>query len=549
MRRRFAMLAAILAACSTGEQPGSVPAGENGGTLVIALPASPALLLPGVINSTHERQVADQIFDVLAEIGPALNTVGDAGFTPRLAESWTWSADSLSIRFAIHPAGRWHDGVPVTSSDVRFSLDFLKDPDVSSMLAGPLAIVDSIATPDSLTAVAWFSRRAPDQFYQLAYNLSILPEHLMRDIDRSNVPRSEFARNPVGSGPFRLARWDSRQSIELAAHDAYHLGRPRLDRVIWQVTPDLSTALTLVLNGEADLLETLTPDAMARVASSGHVRAVEFLGLTYGYLGFNLRDPADRGRPHPLFADRNLRTAVAMSLDREGMRRNVFDSLAYLASGPFTRNIATADSTITQVPFDTAAADRLLDSSGWARGSDGMRTRSGRPLAFSLLIPASSAARRQYAELIQAQLRSRGIRMDVDAVDNSAMGPRFFAGQFDALINAWTTDPSPAAFKGAWYTPPPGGRTANFQTWSSPAFDATVDSAIVEMGPDRRRDAFRRAYRHLVEDVPAVWLYESRPFVAVHQRIRVVGENSDNWWRFLRLWWIPASERITRDTR
>jgi peptide/nickel transport system substrate-binding protein len=542
------MLAAVLTACSSGNQPGSAPAGDTGGTLIIALPVSPSSLMPGRIGSTHERQVVDQVFDVLADIGPGLNTDGDAGFTPRLAESWTWSTDSLSIRFAVHPAARWHDSVRVTSSDVRFSLEYLRDPSVS-LVSQALSIVDSVSTPDSLTAVAWFARRAPDQFYRLAYNLWILPEHLLGNLDQASIGESEFARRPIGSGPFRMTRWESRQVLELAASESYHLGRPLLDRVIWQVTPDLTGALMQVVNGEADVLETLTPDAMARIAVSEHVRAVEFLGFTYGYLGFNMRDPTDPSRVHALFSDKALRTAVAMSLDREAMLRNVFASLAFPGHGPFTRNIATSDSTIPGAGRDTVRADHLLDSLGWRRGPDGMRNRAGRPLAFSLLIPSSSASRNQYAELIQAQLRSRGIRMDIEAPDPNVAFPRYRAGQFDALINAWTTDPSPAAFRNSWYSAPPANRGNNFQAWSSRAFDATIDSAVAELDPALRTDLFRRSYRILVDDVAAVWLFETRPFVAVHKRIRTVGESSDTWWRFLRLWWIPATERITRDTR
>jgi ABC-type transport system substrate-binding protein len=138
--------------------------------------------------------------------------------------------------------------------------------------------------------------------------------------------------------------------------------------------------------------------------------------------------------------------------------------------------------------------------------------------------------------------------VDIDAVDVSAMGPRLFSGQFDALINAWSTQPSPMSIRGAWYSPPPGRRSINFQAWSNAAFDAALDSAMLTTDEEHRHALFQRAYRAMIEDVPAVWLYESRTFVALNRRIRTVGENADNWWRFLRLWWIPADERITRDT-
>lgn len=547
MRPRLLPLA-LLFACAGGERA-DAPAGEHGGTLVIAMPAEPTIFLPPKITGTHEKQVADQVFDYLAEIGPGLNTWGDGGFTPRLATSWEWGADSLSIAFHLDPRARWHDGRPVTAADVRFSLALYKDPAVRSALATPLGIVDSIAVRDSLTAVAWFSRRAPEQFYALAHNLAILPEHHLDTADRARLDTTAFARHPIGSGPFRFVRWEPRSVVEVAADTAYHLGRPHLDRIIWTLGGDLGTAVTKVVTGEADLLETLTPDHFAQVAASQVARPVRFTGLSYGYLGFNFRHPDDPARPHPLLADRGLRTALAMAIDRRAMLANVYDTLAWLAAGPFTRAIATADTTVPHVPFDSAGADRMLDSLGWRdTDGDGVRDRDGRPLRLGILVAATSLTRRQYAELIQAVLRPHGVRVDVDAVAIQVYGPRAFEGRFDAILNAWQVDPSPAAIRGSWRSKPsPAQPGPNFQSYASPAFDATLDSATAEMDAAQARALFGRAYRALAADAPAVWLYETRAFVAVHRRIRTAGEDADTWWRFLRLWWIPAGERIDRD--
>jgi peptide/nickel transport system substrate-binding protein len=516
--------------------------------MIIAMPAEPGTLAPPRVSGSHEAQIVDQIFDPLADIGPGLNTFGDAGFTPRLARSWEWRADSLAIAFHLDPRARWHDGVPVTASDLRFTVELYRDPTVRARSAAELAIVDSVTVEDSLTAVVWYNRRQPEQFYVVAHNLRVLPEHLLRETDRALLGESDFARAPVGSGPFRFVRWDARSTIEIAADTAYHLGRPFLDRVIWTLGGDLGTALSGVVVGSADVLETLTPDAMAQLSASGTARAVEFTGLSYGYLGFNMRDPKDPARPHALFSDPALRIALTMALDRRAMLANVFDTLAYLAWGPFTRALSTADTGLAQVPFDAARADRMLDSLGWRDSNgDGIRDRGGRPLRFGTLVGAASVVRRRYAELIQAQLRPHGVQVDIEAAPPPLFGPRVLKGEFDAVINTWIIDPSPAAIRNTWVSKPPAQRGFNLQAYSNPAFDAVVDSAASEAEPARARDLYRRAYRVLVEDVPAAWLYDSRAFIAVHNRIRTAGEHADVWWRFIRLWSIPAESRIERD--
>src|SRR4029453_9501878 len=116
-------VAMVLAATACSSTDGGSGAGSDlGGTLLIALPVEPGTLFPPTMRALQEKEITDQIFDVLADIGPSLNTLGDEGWTPRLAESWQWSADSLSIAFKLHPRAHWHDGRPVTSKDVQFSV-------------------------------------------------------------------------------------------------------------------------------------------------------------------------------------------------------------------------------------------------------------------------------------------------------------------------------------------------------------------------------------------------------------------------------------------
>jgi len=549
MRLRIATILALAAACTSGDR-GPTPAGDTGGTLVIALPVEPPTLMPPLIRYATEKEIADQIFDFLAEIGPDLNTLGDAGFTPRLAESWQWSRDSLSIAFRLHPQAKWHDGRSVTSADVRFTVDLYKDPKVGARSAASLADIDSVSLPDSTTAVVWFARRSPEQFYNVAYNLMVVPEHVLRDADRSMLDQHPFARSPVGSGPFRFVKWNARSVVEVAADTAYHLGRPLLDRVVWMLNPDGNAALINVLAGEADLFETVSTDGMARLAGQNVARAVPYPNPNYGYLGFNFRDPKNPERPHPLFADRELRRALAMALDRQVLLKNVFDSLAYLGSGPFSRAIATADTALVMVQFDSAGADRLLDSLGWQdKDGNGVREKGGRPLRFGILVPSSSLGRRRYAELIQAQLKPHGVQVDVDVADMSVVGPRMFSSKFDVFLNSFLIEPSPSALRDTWHTMPADNRETNFQLYSNPAVDAAIDSAMSELDPVRSRAHFRNAYQRIVDDVPAVWLYENRSFMALNNRVQPVLKGADAWWRNLRLWSIPAASRLPRDAR
>ncbi len=547
--RRFyaATILATAIACSSDDKSGTAT-GETGGTLVIALPSEPATLLPPLIVGAQEKEIVDQLFDALAETGPDMNTVGDAGFTPRLAQSWEWSGDSLSIAFRINPGARWHDGEPVTARDVRFTVDMMKDPKTAARARQAIVDVDSVSVRDSLTAVVWFARRSPEQFYNVVYNVIPVPEHLLRDADRAALASHPFGRAPVGSGPFRFVNWNARTSLEVAADTTHYLGRPLLNRVVWTLHPDPVTALVTVLAGEADLLEILIGDGMSRVAAQTLVGAVPYTNPNYGYLGFNFRDPKNPERPHPLFGDPALRRAIIMAIDRQVLLKNVFDTLAWLGSGPFSRMLSSADTTLRMVSFDSAGADRLLDSLGW-RDADGngVRERNGRPLRFGLMAPSSSVARKRYAELIQAELRPHGIQVDVDLGDNIVVIPRMNKGQYDAMLNSLLVEPSPSSIRDNWRTATVSARASNYQLYGNPMVDAAIDSAIVESDPGRSRTFYRQAYQGIIDDHAGIWLYENKYFMALNKRVHPDIRGRGVWWQHLRHWSIPAAGRLPRD--
>src|SRR5690606_6787147 len=141
----------------------------------------------------QENAIVDIIFERLAEPGMNLNSVGDEGFTPELAQSWEWSTDSLSIAFSLLPGAHFHDGHPVTARDVAFTYDVYTDPRTESAESELLAQIDSVTVRDSLTVVFWFARRYPQQFFDATYHMRILPEHLLADVPRRELASGEFA--------------------------------------------------------------------------------------------------------------------------------------------------------------------------------------------------------------------------------------------------------------------------------------------------------------------------------------------------------------------
>src|SRR3954468_16540070 len=544
MRSAGLLCAMLVCGCVGAESS----ANGAGGTLVISTAGEPDILVPSLVQSVPGAQVVDMVFDRLADIGDALNTLNDEGFTPRLADRWTWSRDSLSIAFHLNPNAKWHDGIPVRSGDVRFTVASTKDSTLGSPTAPVIANVDSVSTPDSATAVFWFHSRSPQQFYDAVYQLPIMPEHVWKNVPPSSWRASEAARHPIGSGKYRFVRWIPHAAVELAADTSNYRGAPKLSRVIWTISPDFPTAVTRFLSGEADFFEQLRPDNLAEVANHPELRTKQYRALAYQFAQMNLRDPANHDRPHPIFGNRELRRALTMAVDRATIVRSIYDTLALPALGPTVRSYSTTDPNLPQIPYDPARARQVLDSLGWHVGSDSIRARNGHPLRFTLSIPGTNKSRLQIGVLLQEQLRQVGAKVDIEQLDFPVLMEKDRKRAFDMVLGQWNTQPSPGAVRGSWGTA--GSRTTsgnNYGSYENPVFDARIDSALAAYDLATRKTLFTRAYETIIQDAPAIWLPEPLTTFGYHSRLQLGTLRPDAWWAHIPEWWIPADKRIPRD--
>ncbi|MDQ2890365.1 MAG: peptide ABC transporter substrate-binding protein [Gemmatimonadota bacterium] len=522
---------------------------SGGGTLVVSSVGDADYLFPPLIVSAQGRQVAEQIFEPLADIGDSLSVFGDGGFIPRLADSWTWARDSMSIAFHLNPRARWHDGKPVRARDVQFTFALNTNPALAAPIAPLLSNIDSVSIADTLTPVFWFKHRSAQQFYDAADVALILPEHVYGAVPVTSLASSEVLRHPVGSGRFRFARWIPNETIEIVSNPAHYRKPAQLNRVIWMIAPgDFSAAATRFLVGEADFFGAVRPEMIEQISKLATLRVIEYPGFKFGYMVFNMRDPAHAASPHPLFRDAALRRALTLAVDRRVLVQSVFDSLALPSIGPAVRAMPTTDTTVAQIPYDTARASQLLDSLGWKMTSDRTRARAGRPLAFTIMVPSSSKDREKLAVLMQDQLSKIGVRVTILSVEPNVFERQQTSHNFDAAIEAWVADPSPGGILESWGTA--AARTdgsKNFGDYANELFDARVDSALSARNREEARDVYRRAFQTLISDAPAIWLFEPRSVVGVAKRVHVAPMRADAWWAHLADWYVPAGEQIPRD--
>jgi peptide/nickel transport system substrate-binding protein len=152
------------------------------------------------------------------------------------------------------------------------------------------------------------------------------------------------------------------------------------------------------------------------------------------------------------------------------------------------------------------------------------------------MVPSSSANRSKLAVLLQEQWRRAGAEVKIESLEGNTFGARMEDRKFDAALNGWHIDPTPSSVREEYASSEIKRGGYNSTSYRSPAFDAVIDSAVVEANPTRSVELYRRAYRILTEDAPAMWIYELRNVHGVSRRIHPVGIRPDAWWTNLADW-------------
>jgi peptide/nickel transport system substrate-binding protein len=505
----------------------------NCDTIVIAATGDPSQLLPPLAVETVARDIGDQVYERLADLAPGAAPIDTTAYRPALAARWE-RLDSLTWRFHLRRGARWHDGVPVTAEDVRFSFEAFSDSQFDAPARPYLAHRVTVSAEDSATVRVRFAEPSSEQLYDATYHVRVIPKHIWSTKRRDAWAADTAVRALVGSGPYRVDAWKRGEFVRLLA-DSSGTELPAVRRVIWRFTTDPDAALNLVLSHEADLLETVgTAQRGERVTRDSALVLVAYPSATYGFLGFRISG-GPRNEPHPIFGDVAIRRALAHAVSRETLARSAFGPDAKAPPGPMSQLLWIWDDGIRTVAYDTAQANRALDAAGWSRvGPTKLRARGGRALAFDILVPSTSPTRRQLAVALQAMWREVGAAVTVTTVDFPVFQERLGDGRFDTYIGAWLDEPSPRGLAEQWTRA--GWGALNFGHYANPAFDSLFGLASRTADLSKSRGLYREAMDTLNADAPALFLYAPANLAAVSRRIEGLEIDPYSWLSGLRRW-------------
>jgi peptide/nickel transport system substrate-binding protein len=502
---------------------------HRGGTIVRRLESECKTLNWVLFSTAYENYVLRYLYDPLIEVDEKLE------YQPVLAESWKISDDHLRITVRLRDNIRWHDGVPITSKDVKFTMDKIKDPAIPALnKEGYFDKLDHIEVVDDRTVVfVWKEPYAPS-LYAITQVWPI-PEHIYGKGDFLTNPAN---RAPVGSGPFKFAEWKTSQYIKIVRNDDYWGKKAYLDAVIFRVIEDDAVALHAMRAGEIDEMratqiqwekQTNDKDFLSRF------NKYHYYIPSYNYLGWNCRSV--------WFNDKRVRLAMTLLFDRESINAKIYSGFAKLVSGPFYINSWSYDRTVKPHPFDPQRAKQLLDEAGWIdHDHDGVRDKDGVKFEFEMLITTSNTAQ-QFAQLLQEECGKAGVIVKIRQLEGATFFDRVDNGEFDSCALGWGLDLDPDIYDTfhSSMVPPVG---LNHGFYSNPVVDSLLEAGRVEFDQEKRAQIYHQIHRILHEDQPYTFVNavpEKRP---ISKRIKgvVISPNGPfNFYPGADYWYIDDS--------
>jgi peptide/nickel transport system substrate-binding protein len=439
----LALTAGLAIASPAAAAPLASAAAHGPSTLVVGTSDAVDTLNPYNGFTSLDFEVYGNIYDNLMDYGQL-----DYSGTPRLATSWSHSANGLVWTYHIRHGVKWSDGVPLTAADVAYT--FNRD-----IQAGSTELADNTAYVANITKVQqtgpYTVVMTVNKFTPTMNRLivPILPKHIWQHVSEKQLSSFQNS-NPVGSGPFVVTSFHVNQSITLKANPHYWGGKPGISGLVFQKFTNPSAEAIALRNGSIGFAEDLTAELFNSLRGAPGVKLNDAPSGNWDELAFNNGAATVSGKKigngNPALLDINVRHAISYSLDLPTLVRKVllgYGSTASTIIPPIYSQFHYTPPASIAYSYDPAKAKSILTSDGWKPGPGGIRVKQGKQLNLRLFLRSDSAVELQAGQYIKGWLNAVGIGVNVTSMSDSTLTQDIGNGDYDMFIWGWGVEPNP----------------------------------------------------------------------------------------------------------
>jgi peptide/nickel transport system substrate-binding protein len=449
--------------------------GAHSQTIVVGQSADAVSLSPHRTNDQPSARVMRQIYDTL------IVQTEELELEPGLAESWE-QIDDLTWEFRIRADVVFHDGTPLTASDVAWTLDRLRDPATAAPAAFLVGFIDEIEVLDE--HAVRITTNAP--FAPMLTHLAHTATSILSEAAVTAAGEDYGTAVVVGTGPFRFVSWQTASQIVLERNPEWWGGEVRPEGVVFRPITEGTVRSIELETGGIDIAYALEPRDAQRMEDQPRIRLFPVETLATSYVGFNVqRAPFD---------DVRVRQAINLALDVETIVDVVYEGQGILATSPISPRVFGAHEDLEPYGYDPERARELLAEAGHPNGFSTTLWTNDNPLRI------------QIAEIAQAQLGEVGITVDVQVLEWSTYLAETAAGNHDMFILGWVAVTADADYGlYALFHSSQFGNAGNRTFWANERVDALLDLGRTTEDPDQRLEYYREAQEIIVEEAP--WLF------------------------------------------
>lgn len=507
----------------TAQDPSKSPelANKRTDTLVLQMGKPGGILLPNFYSNGWDGNATQPIFSQLVNIDMNGNPI------PDLAESWEISSDNLTYTFHLRDNLKFEDGSPLTADDVAFTLTLFNDPgytvgDVDFTTInikgakdyqdGKADSISGIHVVDPKTITIETETPNPNALYTLGGPV-LSKAYYGKGYQRGNLDYlKELYAKPLGTGPYKLAKYVEGQEIDYVANENYYDGAPNVKNLIFKVVTSSSTSLQNFQNGEMDFYGT-TPsaDTIEQLQSLGFASYKISTSSSFSRIIINNKKP--------YFSDKRVRQALYYGINRQQIVDVVDNGYGQVANVYASPNMwSYTEDGINKYEYNKDKAAQLLDEAGWKVGADGVREKDGTKFKITYLATDSDS---KEIPILADNFKSLNIDFSSETLDVNTIFSRLPKGDYD-LVQFSTPvllDPNDAVQSYASDDP-----EVNYSGYHNDEVTKLIQEGVSTSDREKRKETYKKLYQALNDDPPVLLLDYSKGVSAWNARVQG-GEN------------------------
>ncbi len=463
-------------------------------TLNLSMSSNPSRLNPILANDSASSEISSWLFNGLFKYDK------DGKITTDLASSYEFK-DNTHLIIKLKKGVLWHDKKPFTAHDVVFTYESIKNPKVYTTIATNYINVKSVKALDNYTIEVIYTK---PYFKALEiWMVGVLPKHILQN--ESDLMKSSFNKNPIGTGPYKLQKFETSSDTLLIANDDYFEGRPKIDTISYKFLPDPTTSFLMLKQNKLDVggLTPLQLDRQINDKFKEDYKIIEQPSFAYTYLGFNLKNEK--------FKDLKVRQALSLAINRKELVDILFFGQAKVATGPFLPRSFAFNENVKAPTQNLQKAKEFLNKAGYNENN---------PFVFEVVTNTGNDIRVNVAEIMQYQLAKIGVKMNIRVMEwqaflNTVVNPR----NFEAVILGWSLALMPDAYP-IWHSQSAKKGGFNFVGYENKEVDKLIEEASITIDTQKLGILYQDIFKRITDDVPYLFLYIPNSITVVNSKIK-----------------------------